>query len=166
MQQWHIFLAQTEALQHQPAFQQRQNLVYFKPAFQQVQSLRQSIQQRLTTAELHIRNRIRQSLAACLLLSENSFDKRAVRLNVRCQHGNIVRLPVGIFLQHQRQLFFQNLQFAQRAVGRDDFNGAVIQQFVRLDTHWIAIRIVNLNQSRLRAYFAFFLLIQAFRRHD
>ena len=34
MQQRHIFLAQTEALQHQPAFQQRQNLVHFKPALQ------------------------------------------------------------------------------------------------------------------------------------
>ena len=166
MQQRHIFLAQTEALQHQPAFQQRQNLIHFKPAFQQVQSLRQSIQQGLTAAEFHIRNRIRQSLATCLLLSKNGFDKRTVRLDVRRQHGNIVRLPVGIFLQHQRQLFFQNLQFAQRAVGRDDFDGAVIQQLVRLDTHWIAVRIVDLNQNRLRACFAFFLLIQAFRRHD
>ena len=159
MQQRHIFLAQTEALQHQPAFQQRQNLVHFKPAFQQVQSLRQSIQQRLTAAEFHIRNRIRQSLATCMLLPKNGFDKRAVRLDVWRQNGNIVRLPVGIVLQHQRQLFFQNLQFAQRAVRHDDFNGAVIQQLVRLDTHWIAVRIVDLNQNRLRACFAFFLLI-------
>ena len=59
MQQRHILLAQTEALQHQPAFQQRQHLVHFKPALQQVQSLRQSIQQRLTAAEFYIRNRIR-----------------------------------------------------------------------------------------------------------
>ena len=159
MQQRHIFLAQTEALQHQPAFQQRQHLVHFKPALQQVQSLRQSIQQRLTAAELHIRNRIRQSLAACLLLSKNGFDKRAVRLDVWRQNSNIVRLPIGIILQHQRQLFFQNLQFAQRAVCRNDFDGAVIQQLIRLNTHWIAVRIVNLNQSRLRACFAFFLLI-------
>ena len=159
MQQRHIFLAQTETLQYQPAFQQGQNLIHFKPALQQVQSLRQSIQQRLEAAELHIRNRIRQSLAACVRLSKNGFDKRAVRLDVRCQHGNIVQLPIGIILQHQRQLFFQNLQFAQRAVCCNDFDGTVIQQLVRLDTHWIAVRIVDLNQNRLRACFAFFLLI-------
>ena len=94
-----------------------------------------------------------------MLLSKNGFDKRTVRLDVRRQHGNIVRLPVGIFLQHQRQLFFQNLQFAQRAVRRDDFDRAVVQQLVRPDTHRIAVRIVNLNQSLLPACFAFFLLI-------
>ena len=128
MQQRQIVRRQPETAQHQTAFQQRQHFIDLKPAFQQIQRLLQRVKQRLAAAEFHVRHRIRQSLRPALCLPEHRFDKRAVRLDVRRQNGNIVRLPVGMFVQNPQQLVFQNLQFAQGAVCRNDADGAVIQQ--------------------------------------
>ena len=76
----------------------------------------------LTAAEFHIRNRIRQSLAAYMLPVQNGFDKRTVRLDVRRQNGNIVRLPVGVFCNTSDSSSFKICEFAQRAVCRNDFD--------------------------------------------
>ena len=127
VQQRQIFAAQTEALEHDAAFQQRQQFFRFKTALQQRQRGFERIQQRLAARQAHVGHRIRQRPAVGAA-AEHRFDKGQIRLNMRREHGDIVRLPVGMFRQQRQQAVFQNLQLAQRAVGAVDFDAGIRAQ--------------------------------------
>ena len=132
VQKRQIVAAEGKAAQHQIVFQQRQQIIHFEAAFQQGEGLCQSVQKRLAAAELHVGNRIGQSLRATLRLPEHGFDIGAVGLDIGGEHGNIVRLPIGVLGQKREQLVFQNVQLTQGAVGGVNADGAVGRRIIGL----------------------------------
>ena len=65
-------------------------------------------------------------------LPEHGFDIGAVGLDIGGEHGNIVRLPIGVFGQKREQLVFQNVQLTQGAVGGVNADGIIGRRIIRM----------------------------------
>ena len=56
---------------------------------------------------------------------EDGFDEGDVGFDVGREDGDVVGLQVGMAVELFEQVFFEDLQFAQRAVGADDADAVV-----------------------------------------
>ena len=123
MQQGEVFAGQSETGEDGFAVEQGGYFVGFETAVEQFQHLFQCVEQGTAAAEFDVGYGIRQWPSA--LFAEDGFDEGDVGFDVGREDGDVVGLQVGMAVELFEQVFFEDLQFAQRAVGADDADAVV-----------------------------------------
>ena len=123
VQQGKVFAGQSETGEDGFAVEQGGYFVSFEAAVEQFQHLFQRVEQGTAAAEFDVGYGIRQRPSA--LFAEDGFDKGDVGFDVGREDGDVVGLQVGTAVELFEQVFFEDLQFAQRAVGADDADAVV-----------------------------------------
>lgn len=123
VQQGEVFAGQSETGEDGFAVEQGGYFVGFEAAVKQFQHLFQCVEQGTAAAEFDVGYGIRQRPSA--LFAEDGFDKGDVGFDVGREDGDVVGLQVGTAVELLEQVFFEDLQFAQRAVGADDADAVV-----------------------------------------
>ena len=123
VQQGKVFAGQSETGEDGFAVEQGGYFVGFEAAVEQFQHLFQRVEQGTAAAEFDVGYGIRQRPSA--LFAEDGFDEGDVGFDVGREDGDVVGLQVGMAVELLEQVFFEDLQFAQRAVGADDADAVV-----------------------------------------
>ena len=123
VQQGEVFAGQSETGEDGFAVEQGGYFVGFEAAVEQFQHLFQRVEQGTAAAEFDVGYGIRQRPSA--LFAEDGFDKGDVGFDVGREDGDVVGVQVGMAVELFEQVFFEDLQFAQRAVGADDADAVV-----------------------------------------
>ena len=110
---------------HRLGIEQGQQAFGFESALHQGDELLGQQHQRLAAAEAHVGHGIRQGAAAGRGFAEHGVDEGQVVFHGGGEHGDVVRLQLGLVRQTAQQVFFEDLQLAQGAVGGLDHNAAV-----------------------------------------